>query len=190
MWLSGEIRTKMPPTELPSLRRENLRMKTKTIKISTYLLHPEKTRRTILWEQKKCLRMELLQDPHCHEMKVGSLWHLCCASLTHPSLTRFYYHLIDSFILRYLLLLNIIIYESKRFLFAAGIQTGIERTQTTLGWSQEITLVSKMSNIFRPKYFLFSSSGQLIPHQDTIHQLSTLSITQSSVQSCPTNLML
>ena len=136
MWLLREIPTKVPPpTERH--RREKLRTKTKTIKISTYLLHLEKTRRTILWEQKKCLRMELLQDPHCHEMKVGSMWHLCCPSLTQPSLTRFYYHLIDSFILRYLLLLNIIIYESKRFLFTAGFQTGIERTQTTLGWSQE-----------------------------------------------------
>ena len=53
------------------------------------------------------------------------------SDVPNSSLTRFYYHLIDSFYLRYLLLLNIIIYESKRFLFSAGCQTGIERTPRT-----------------------------------------------------------
>ena len=36
------------------------------LRVESLKIHEEK-----LKKQKKCWRVELLQDPHCHEMKVG-----------------------------------------------------------------------------------------------------------------------
>ena len=145
MWQWREIHTKIPPpTECH--HRAKLRTKTKTIKISTYLLRLERTRRIILWEQKKCWRMELLQDPHCHEMKVGpvSQWVSgpVISLLSLPNTAHSNKILLS---LNWFIHLEIFIATKHYNLWkqAISIRSGVsnwnwvERTQTRPGWWQD-----------------------------------------------------